>query len=147
MQDHDPQHQHNTLWWITSLAISVTCCAVLFVVFAGYVVSMKEDLALARLRLDMTDQRLSLVNSELENLYHRAAPMVTPTSAAPAATAAEPTPPAAATEQSTVNPSAAPTAPTGTVPGTTSTIGTTAPASVTPAEGTPTAVPTTPSTR
>ena len=73
MDNHDPNHQHSTLWWITSLAISVVCCAVLFVIFAGYVVSIKEDLSMARLRGDMAEQRLNLVNTQIEMLFRRTA--------------------------------------------------------------------------
>jgi hypothetical protein len=61
----------STSWWITSLAISVVCCAVLFVVFAGYVFDMKETMAALRMRIEMTDQRFADVNAELETLRHR----------------------------------------------------------------------------
>lgn len=63
--------KQNTAWWISSLAISVVCCAILFVVFASYLVDVKEDLALTRMRFDMVDQRLSTLTSEMENLYRR----------------------------------------------------------------------------
>lgn len=113
-------HTH-TYWWITSLATSVTCCSILFVVFASYIFQIKEDLAVAKVRFDITESRLNEVSIDLQMLNHRSmvqqiqiipapgAPPSSPTTAdttAPAAAAATvltpPTPPS-------ITPSVAPT--------------------------------------
>jgi len=71
MEASDPQDYRNTNWWITSLAISIVCCAILFVIFAGYLVDVKENLAVSRMRSDMMEQRLNTMTTEMENLYRR----------------------------------------------------------------------------
>jgi hypothetical protein len=63
----------NTGWWITSLAISVVCCAIIFVVFAGYLVEVNKSLAVSsattNVRLEMLEQRQNQLNSDIEVLH------------------------------------------------------------------------------
>jgi hypothetical protein len=51
--------------WITSLAISVICCAVLFVVFAGYLVDMHSSINLATVRLEVVQEKCNQMASEI----------------------------------------------------------------------------------
>lgn len=51
--------------WITSLAISVICCAVLFVVFAGYIVDLQGKINLATVRLEVYQEKNNQLYSEI----------------------------------------------------------------------------------
>lgn len=51
--------------WITSLAISVVCCAVLFIVFAGYIVELHDTTNLLAVKLEVLQERHNQLNSEL----------------------------------------------------------------------------------
>ncbi|MER2520056.1 MAG: hypothetical protein ABTQ34_05130 [Bdellovibrionales bacterium] len=64
--------QGNTTWWITSLAISVVCCAILFVVFAGYLFGFREKLLVVETKLSMVEQRNAQLSMEIDNLHRRA---------------------------------------------------------------------------
>lgn len=54
--------------WITSLAISVICCAVLFVVFAGYIVDLHNSINLATVRLEVIQEKNNQILSDLNAL-------------------------------------------------------------------------------
>ncbi len=54
--------------WITSLAISVICCAVLFVVFAGYIVDLHSAINLATVRLEVVQEKDRHLMSEIAML-------------------------------------------------------------------------------
>lgn len=54
--------------WITSLAISVICCAVLFVVFAGYIVDLHEATNLTSVRLEVLMERHNQMANEFNDL-------------------------------------------------------------------------------
>jgi len=71
MMSQNTQFNGNMSWWIISLAISVVCCAILFVVFAGYLVDIKEGISTSKMRLDLVDQRLNEMNADLENARRR----------------------------------------------------------------------------
>ena len=51
--------------WITSLAISVVCCAVLFIVFAGYIVELHDTTNLLTVKLEVLQERHNQLNSEV----------------------------------------------------------------------------------
>lgn len=51
--------------WITSLAISVVCCAVLFIVFAGYIVELHDTTNLLTVKLEVLQERHNQLNSEI----------------------------------------------------------------------------------
>ncbi|MGE4351427.1 MAG: hypothetical protein AB7E52_04475 [Bdellovibrionales bacterium] len=51
--------------WITSLAISVVCCAILFIVFAGYIVELHDTTNLLSVKLEVLQERHNQLNSEL----------------------------------------------------------------------------------
>jgi len=63
----------STSWWISSLAISVVCCAILFVVFAGYLVDLDKTMAIMNVRIDMLEQRQNRTDNDMEGLRRRTA--------------------------------------------------------------------------
>ena|ERR1700722_2325559 len=71
MDSPEPK-QTNTISWITSLAITVTCCAVQFVLFAGFIFDLKESIGILRIRSDLMNERIKETDVELENLRHHA---------------------------------------------------------------------------
>ena len=71
MEENTPKNQQNVSWWIISLAISIVCSAIMFVVFASYVVNVKEVVAINKVRLDMAEQRLGYLSNEVDILRHR----------------------------------------------------------------------------
>lgn len=48
---------HAVTQWITSLAISVICCAILFIIFAGYIVRIQDTTNLLSLRVELLKER------------------------------------------------------------------------------------------
>lgn len=72
MSNDSSQAPSNTAWWITSLAISVVCCAVLFVVFAGYLFGFREKLLVVETKLSMMEQRNAQLVMEIDNISRRA---------------------------------------------------------------------------
>lgn len=57
-----------TSQWITSLAISVVCCAALFLVFAGYIIDLHEKTADNSVRLEILQERQHQLVMELDAL-------------------------------------------------------------------------------
>lgn len=85
--------QNNTSMWITSLAISITCCAILFVVFAGYLTDIKQNIASGNARIEQmaaNQDALLLEIQALNRALATAKQIETPAASAPTA---EPTPP------------------------------------------------------
>ena len=74
--------------WITSLAISVVCCAILFIVFAGYIVKVQEANNLLTVKIEYLEERYRMLSDEVTRV-HRAPQIVQimsrPSVAAPAA--------------------------------------------------------------
>ena len=65
--------ERNTGWWITSLAISVTCCAVMFVIFGGYVADLRKDIAAQDVRIEELSQQQNTIMSEMDAIRHPSA--------------------------------------------------------------------------
>lgn len=55
-------------WWIASIAVSVLCCAVLFVLFASYIVDIKAAIVDTGERINLVQQRDDRILSEIEML-------------------------------------------------------------------------------
>jgi len=55
-----------TSQWITSLAISVICCAALFLVFAGYIIDLHGKTADTAIRLEILQERQNQLVAELD---------------------------------------------------------------------------------
>ena len=66
--------------WIISLAISVICCAVLFVIFASYIFELNEKVAMSNAQLSALQESTNLVLTELKQM-RAAAPATIPTEA------------------------------------------------------------------
>lgn len=115
MDSFDAKADHsNTYWWITSLAISVVCCAILFVVFAGYLFQVKEDVAVAKVRSDITESRINEMALEIQILNRRSTVQqiqIIPAAGAQGQTGAETPDAAAAAVTSTPAPAPNPQAP------------------------------------
>lgn len=77
MQTEIPDTKQYLLWWITSIATSVVCCSILFVVFAGYLTRVKEDIITNRVRIEMIEQRLNRIG-EMDAMRHAAPPPTSP---------------------------------------------------------------------
>ena len=56
----------NVLWWITSIATSVVCCSVIFVLFASYFVDLRQDIKAGNLRINMIEQQEDKILAEVE---------------------------------------------------------------------------------
>lgn len=85
--------------WITSLAIAVVCCSVLFIVFAGYIVQLHETANLLTVRIEMMRDRQNHLESEMAQL--RRTPVVQLTTGPQVVEPTEP-PPAKATSENGV---------------------------------------------
>ncbi len=81
------EHQsesHLLVQWMVTLAVSVLCCAVLFLLFGGYIMDLQVKSAVAAVRLDvLRDQQMQL-SAELTYLRRTAQAAVTHSSPAPA---------------------------------------------------------------
>lgn len=54
--------------WITSLAISVVCCAVLFVLFAGYMVRLQDRASSSEIRIELMQEKYTQLVSEMQSI-------------------------------------------------------------------------------
>lgn len=63
-------NERNANWWITSLAISVTCCAIMFVIFAGYVADIRKNIAAHDLKIEELIQQQNMLVSQIDVLRH-----------------------------------------------------------------------------
>jgi hypothetical protein len=127
----------NALWWIASIAVSVLCCSVLFILFASYLVEVKADVRDNNIRLNVIEQREDRILAEIE-MIHKHDIMVAPAAAPTSAPSEGTSPPATPTEMTP--------APSVVTPPATETPTTTMPAPMTPptAPTSPVTVPTSP---
>lgn len=90
--DNPPASSTSTLQWIISLAISVICCASLFVVMAFYITDQHVTISNVALRMDLLQQRQDRLTNEIETMKRSAPPRTQSLSdtATPAATTAVP---------------------------------------------------------
>lgn len=69
----------NAVWWITSIATAVVCCAIIFVLFASYFVDIREDIREGNLRINSIEEREDRILAEIEMIRkHGIAPLVAP---------------------------------------------------------------------
>jgi hypothetical protein len=66
------------LWWITSIAISVLCCSVLFVLFASHLVDVRDMVRDTSARIDIITAREDRILAEIELIRKRAVFQVPP---------------------------------------------------------------------
>lgn len=67
----------SAMQWIVSLAISVVCCASLFVVFAGYIMDMHKTVALLTARWEVMEARQNNLSADMDNVRRATAPLRT----------------------------------------------------------------------
>jgi hypothetical protein len=90
-----------TMTWIVVLAVAITCCAILFVVFANYLSTINKNLAAADARLTVMESNEAQLLSEIQALHRTMianqpkAPPATATPLAPAAITPSPAAPQA----------------------------------------------------
>lgn len=51
--------------WIISLAISIVCCAVIFVIFAAYIMNLHSELSVNTVRIEMVREQQKQMAAEL----------------------------------------------------------------------------------
>lgn len=66
--NNELRHARVLSQWIVSLAVSVVCCAVLFLVFARYIVEIHASSSLAMVRIEALQDRQSQLVAELDAL-------------------------------------------------------------------------------
>jgi|GEM_PF-5919706 hypothetical protein len=108
------------LWWITSIATSVLCCAVLFILFANYLVDVRASVRDNNERINIVQEREDRILAEIELIRkHTVLQATQPTAAVqvPAgATTTTATEPPVSLSVSGTNPDKAPEASSTTVP-------------------------------
>ncbi|MGB9154000.1 MAG: hypothetical protein WCD70_13050 [Alphaproteobacteria bacterium] len=65
----------NALWWITSIATSVVCCSVIFVLFASYFVDVRQDIKEGNIRINAIEEREDKILSEIEIIRKHTMPL------------------------------------------------------------------------
>jgi hypothetical protein len=88
MTTDDNAKYKNAFWWITSIAISVLCCSILFVLFASYLVDLKADIRDDMIHINTIEARQAEVLTQIEMLSKRLPPPQTQTAVAPTTDAA-----------------------------------------------------------
>lgn len=68
--ESDTLSKKDTMAWIVVLAIAITCCAILFVVFANYLVAINKNLSAANARLSVMEANESQLLAEVQSLHH-----------------------------------------------------------------------------
>lgn len=98
MEPENSSKKDQTMAWIAVLAVAITACAILFLVFANYLVTINKNLSAANARLSVMESNESQLLSELQAL-HRAVitngkmnQQVTPPAAVPPAAPVAPAP-------------------------------------------------------
>lgn len=77
MNSNSATEQHRYMMqWIVSLAISVVCCAVLFFVFALYILNVHDKTLLANIRLEVLQDRHQQVSAKVEAINHVLPPLI-----------------------------------------------------------------------
>lgn len=70
----DGGNQERIQQWIVSLVVTVVCCAVFFLAFAGHFMDMQKEVTTARVEIGMLEARLNyLENNILWGQHHQAA--------------------------------------------------------------------------
>jgi hypothetical protein len=99
----------NATSWITSIAISVLCCSILFVLFASYLVDLKADIRDDMMHINAVEERQNQILANIEAMSKRLPPPAAAAIAitAPATDATAPATPAAGTTTPAAAPAAA----------------------------------------
>jgi hypothetical protein len=71
---NDGGNQERIQQWIVSLVVTVVCCAVFFLAFAGHFMDMQKEVTTARVEIGMLEARLNNLESNiLWGQHHQAA--------------------------------------------------------------------------
>lgn len=103
--------------WVLSLAITIVCCAIFFLVFAGYFLRVQERLIEMQVRVELNDSRIAALENNYLFMAQRAAlapppaPIPVPQHAAPTPPVPSAAPPPEAPAESKVVPPVSPVVP------------------------------------
>ncbi len=86
----DADMKQSTQQWIASLAVTIVCCAVFFLVFSGHFLDLHKEVTAARVETGMLEARLNYLESNVLWAQRRQATALPPKEAA--APAQEPLP-------------------------------------------------------
>lgn len=73
--------------WIVSLAISVICCAILFLMFAVYMLSLQEKIGIVAIKLESVEQRQGQLATDINAIRHPIQVQISGVGTSPAAPA------------------------------------------------------------
>jgi hypothetical protein len=73
-----PPKIQNSVWWIISVALSVLSCAIIFVLFASYLVEVKQSIKENEALINIIQNREDRILSEVELIRQHAVLQVTP---------------------------------------------------------------------
>ena len=68
--DYENGKNANTSQWIVSLAISIVCCAGLFVIFAGYLMQLHDQSSVTTVRLEALQERQNQLSMQIDAIRH-----------------------------------------------------------------------------
>jgi phosphate/sulfate permease len=57
--------------WIVSLAISIVCCAILFLLFSTYIVDIKERANMTEIRLELLQEKYNQLATDMKAMRHK----------------------------------------------------------------------------
>lgn len=60
------------LWWIASIATSVVCCSLLFVLFASYLVGVRNSVMESEVRIALIEERSAQILAEVKMIREHA---------------------------------------------------------------------------
>ena len=68
------KNKQTTTAWIAALAVSITCCSILFLVFADYLIQINKNIAVTNMRLATMEENETQLLREIVALHHVVAP-------------------------------------------------------------------------
>ncbi len=71
LEENNNAKTQNILWWIASIATSVLCCSVLFILFAGYINDIKTSLELTGAQISVIRAREDKILAEIEMIHKK----------------------------------------------------------------------------
>jgi hypothetical protein len=69
-QDTSKKHRQETMSWIVVLAIAITLCAILFIVFATYLSNINKNVGVTNTRLAVMEENETQLIKEIQTLRH-----------------------------------------------------------------------------
>lgn len=70
MDNNNKKVDRTQTWWIIGLALTVTFCALMFVMIAGYISDLRKDLNVQDAKIEEIAEQQSILVSEIDKLRH-----------------------------------------------------------------------------